>query len=57
MFKNKLKFRNLVGKTLLVGITYYTKKAPRGEYRLHSTGEVVADPDFLSTWKLYKTNE
>lgn len=57
MFKNKLKFRNLVGKTLLVGITYYTKKAPRGEYRLHSTGEIVADPDFLSTWNLYKTNE
>lgn len=99
MFKNRLKFRNLVGKTLLVGITYYTKKgeeieqkqfygkvisandsgitllqnngnklelppdlsstkkAPHGEYRLHSTGEVVADADFLSTWKLYKTNE
>lgn len=26
------------------------KPAPEGEYRLHSTGEVVVNPDFLSTW-------
>lgn len=24
--------------------------APPGEYRLRSTGEVVKDPDFLTTW-------
>ena len=26
------------------------QKAPPGQYRLHSTGEVLADPDFLTTW-------
>lgn len=26
------------------------EKAPPGVYRLKSTGEVIADPDFLSTW-------
>lgn len=26
--------------------------APRGEYRLHSTGEVVVDPDLTTTWTL-----
>lgn len=26
------------------------ESAPEGEYRLYSTGEVVVDPDFLSTW-------
>ena len=26
------------------------KKAPRGEYRLRSTGEIVRDPNFLTTW-------
>jgi hypothetical protein len=26
------------------------ESAPRGEYRLHSTGEVVADPDYLCTY-------
>ena len=25
--------------------------APRGEYRLRATGEVVCDPDYLATWK------
>jgi len=24
--------------------------APPGEYRLRSTGEVVVDPDYLTTW-------
>ena len=27
-----------------------TKRAPEGEYRLHSTGEIVVDPDFTSVW-------
>lgn len=26
------------------------RQAPRGEYRLRSTGEVVSDPDYLATW-------
>ncbi len=84
----------LIGKMLLVGITYYThenefieqkqfygtvteanesvirirqkdgtefslppdlsstKRAPLGEYKLRSTGEVVTNPDFLATWNL-----
>ena len=28
------------------------KEAPPGEYRLHSTGEVVENPDFLTTWNV-----
>lgn len=27
--------------------------APEGEYRLHSTGEVVVNPDLLTTWSVY----
>jgi len=27
-----------------------TRIAPPGEYRLRSTGEIVLDPDYLSTW-------
>jgi len=30
------------------------KKAPKGEYRLRSTGQVVADPDFLCNWTVTK---
>lgn len=29
-----------------------TTRARKGEYTLHSTGEVVKDPDFLSTWNI-----
>ncbi len=29
-----------------------TTRARKGEYTLHSTGEVVTDPDFLSTWNI-----
>lgn len=96
LFKKTLKSgideKELIGKVILVGMTYYTKddvfveqkqfwgtitsvcgntifiekgngeefsipndktaieKAKPGEYRLHSTGEVVVSPDFLSTW-------
>lgn len=88
----KITFKSLIGKVLLVGITYNDKDgnvkerkqfwgtvteadkrkiliehkngeifslppdlsaikpAPEGEYKLHSTGEVVVNPDFLSTW-------
>jgi len=34
-----------------------TKRAPRGEYKLHSTGEIVVDPDFIATWNLTKPKE
>lgn len=86
------RFAELLGKIMLVGITYYrpngecagqrqlwgtvisadetgvvlrqssgarfslppdlssVEPAPPGEYRLRSTGEVVRDPDYLSTW-------
>lgn len=27
--------------------------APKGEYRLRSTGEIVRDPDFLCSWTIY----
>ena len=95
----KLRFSDIVGKTLLVGLTYYSEeneiierrqlwgivaeadrshiqirqnngemfslpsdlsaieKAAPGEYRLHSTGEAVRDPDFLSTWSITVPNE
>ena len=86
----------LIGKTMLIGITYYTKdeelieqkqywgevveatedhicirqtdgelfqipadrkaveQARRGEYRLRSTGEIVVNPDYLSSWSVTK---
>jgi hypothetical protein len=28
------------------------RKAPPGEYRLRSTGEVVVDPDYTATWTI-----
>lgn len=28
----------------------WLKPAPPGEYQLRATGEVVVDPDYLSTW-------
>jgi len=30
------------------------QEAPKGEYRLRASGEIVVDPDFLSTWTLTK---
>lgn len=95
-FERRISHEELVGKVLLVGITYYTadnelveqkqfygrvirscdkevciqqnngkelslpgdlgstKRARTGEYRLRSTGEVVVNPDFLSTWDFVK---
>ena len=96
---SELSFSDLFGKTILVGITYYTndnefieqkqywgtvieandsqilfrqksgdvfglppdlsstKLAPKGEYRLLSTGEIVIDPDFTSTWNVIRDSE
>lgn len=31
-----------------------TKIAPPGEYRERSTGEIVENPDFISTWNVVK---
>ena len=28
--------------------------APKGEYRLRATGEIVVDPDLLTTWTITK---
>ena len=28
------------------------ERAPRGEYRLRETGEVIYDPDFTTTWSI-----
>ena len=28
--------------------------APKGEYRLHPSNEIVVDPDFLVTWTMIK---
>ena len=92
--KKEITLDELIGKLLLVGITYYTsnneyieqkqfygtvteanesfvcikqqdgteftlpadlsstKRARPGEYKLRSTGEIVTNPDFLSTWNL-----
>ncbi len=91
---SELTFQDLIGKTILVGLTYFTKHnefierkqywgtvieanekhilikkqdgeiaslppdlrstrlAPKGKYRLHSTGEIVVDPDFTSVWNV-----
>ena len=96
---SELSFSDLLGKTILVGITYHTKTdefieqkqfwgtvfeandrqirfrqkdgeifglppdlsstnpAPKGEYRLNSTGEIVVDPDFTSVWSVYQDPE
>lgn len=95
----EISFSDLVGKTILIGLTYYTadnefieqkqywgtviesnenrilvklmdgeilklppdlssaKIAPPGEYRLRSTGEVVVDPDYLTTWNVHRAKE
>ena len=95
----KLCFSDIVGRTLLIGLTYYSaedeiverrqlwgtvteankshiqvkqnngeifslpsdltaiEKAPLGEYRLHSTGEVVVNPDFLATWSITESRK
>jgi hypothetical protein len=94
-----LTFSDVLGKTMLIGITYYTHDrqpieqkqfhgivesaddrgiiirrtngcvftlppdldstlpAEPGVYRLRSTGEVVENPDFLSTWNLVKPEQ
>lgn len=31
-----------------------TKPAPAGEYRLRSTGEIIVNPDYLTTWNINK---
>ena len=33
-----------------------TKIAPAGVYRLCSTGEVVENPDYLTTWNINRPN-
>lgn len=95
----KITFHDLLGKVILIGLTYYshdneligqkqywgtvieankkririqqnngeifslppdlrsTEKAPPGEYRLKSTGEVVMNPDFLTTWIVNEPEE
>ena len=30
------------------------EEAPPGEYRLRSTGEVVTNPDFMTSWTVHK---
>ena len=92
----KINFSDLIDKTILIGLTYYTADnefieqkqywgtviesnenrilvrlnsgeifglpgdlssteiAPPGEYRLRSTGEVIIDPDYLTTWIINK---
>lgn len=95
-----ISFEDIMGKTLLVGITYYDKNggvekreqyygtvigadkhtgiavrlekgdvkylppdtssmnpAPEGDYRLHSTGETVHNPDYFSTWQIYPNDD
>ena len=47
----KIRFRQKNGDVLeLPPDLSSTKPAPKGEYRLHSTGEIVVDPDFISVW-------
>ena len=35
----------------------HVSKADPGEYRLRSTGEIVIDPDFLSSWTVRSANK
>lgn len=30
------------------------QEAPKGDYRLRSTGEVVVDPDLLTSWTIHR---
>ena len=32
------------------------QEAPKGEYRLKSTGEIVIDPDYTATWTTVQTD-
>ena len=96
---SEITFSDLIGKTILIGLTYYTADdefierkqywgtviesnknrilvklndgelfglppdlssieiAPPGEYRLRSTGEVVVDPDYLTSWNINRPKE
>ena len=96
---SEITFSDLVEKTILIGLTYYTaddefveqkqywgtviesngkrilvklndgeilvlppdlsstRIAPSGEYRLRSTGEVVVNPDYLTTWNINRSKE
>ena len=93
---DEIKLEDLLGKTILIGLTYYTEEkefveqkqiwgtviksseegilvhlsngeyydlppnltstqvATPGEYRLRSTGEIVVNPDYLTTWNVVK---
>ena len=97
----KMKEKDIIGKHLLIGITFLDKdenvidqyqthgkimsidsrqglviekadgtgcytippdinnlhSAPPGEYRIKTTGEVVVNPDFTSTWSVNKTKD
>jgi len=95
----RISFSDLIGKTILIGLTYYTaddkfieqkqywgtveesnkagiivrlnngeslglppdlsstRIAPPGEYRLRTTGEVVVNPDYLTTWNINREVE
>jgi hypothetical protein len=33
------------------------KKAPPGEYKFKSTGEVVVNPDYMTSWTIVKSEE
>ena len=96
---NNISFSDLIGKTILIGLTYYTADnifieqkqhwgtvieanatqilvklnngeiftlppdlsstniAPPGEYRLRSTGEIIMNPDYLTTWNINRPKE
>ena len=95
----RIAFSDLIGKTILIGLTYYTANnefieqnqywgkvvesnenrilvklndgeifrlppdlsstqiAAPGEYRLRSTGEIVVNPDYLTTWNINRPEE
>ena len=33
------------------------EEAERGEYRLRATGEIITDPDFISTWEIVSADD
>lgn len=49
--------RNVSGADLVIPPDFENiHKAKTGEYKLRSTGEVVIDPDFVSSWTVHCAN-
>lgn len=52
-----IKINNSSEEYTLPPVTEAFKEAPPGEYRLRATGEVVTNPDLLTTWTIKKPDK